>query len=95
MHLGQQAAVARIDAMLQSSDGMKLEVVAELGKVRGEVEAGKVVAIPPQTFPTQWSYHLEPTMRLSGSIEFATKGTFTLKIVGRQPEEGKWKKSHD
>lgn len=43
----QKAAVARIDAMLAGSDGKKLDVVAELGKVRAEIEAGKMAALPP------------------------------------------------
>lgn len=42
----QKAAISRIDALLAGSDGKKLDVVAELGKVRGEIEAGRVVAAP-------------------------------------------------
>lgn len=91
----QKAAVARIDAVLASSDGKKLDVVEELGKVRAEVEAGRVVANSSKEFPLQWTYHLEPTMRPSGQVDFQPNGSFLLKIAGRQPNEGKWKKSKD
>lgn len=40
----QKAAIARIDSMLASSEGKKMEVLTELGKVRAEVEAGQVGA---------------------------------------------------
>lgn len=89
----QKAAVARIDMLLAGSDGKNLAVVTELGKARAEIEAGKVSAPVTEKFPLQWSYHLEPTMRPSGSIDFQPNGSFSLKIAGRQPDEGKWKKS--
>lgn len=86
----QKAAIARIDTMLASSDGKKIEIVEALGKVRAEIEAGRFHE-PSSTFPPQWTYHLDRQMRPSGSIEFHPNGSFDLKISGRQTEQGKWK----
>ena len=41
----QKAAVTRIETILASSDGKKMDIVTELGKVRAEIEAGKAVEI--------------------------------------------------
>lgn len=91
----QQATIRKLDAVLAGADGKKLETVDAVKAVREEVEAVKVITAATQEFPLQWSYHLEPTMRPSGQIEFQPNGLFLLKIAGRQPDEGKWKKSKD
>ncbi len=38
----QKSGIARIDSLLKTAGGAKLETVTELGKVRAEIEAGKV-----------------------------------------------------
>lgn len=92
----QAAAIRRIESLLASSDGKKLEIVDAAKNVRAEIEAGKaVVGAANQEFPLQWTYHLDPTMRPSGQVDFQSNGSFLLKIAGRQPDEGKWKKSKD
>ncbi len=45
----QKAAITRIEAALASSEGKKLEVVTELGKVRAEIESGKVYSLASPT----------------------------------------------
>lgn len=88
----QKSAISRIDALLATSEGKKMDVVSALGKVKEEVEAGKPQP-PTDSLPTQWSYHLQPNIRPSGSLEFQKNGTFELKIAGRKPDQGKWKRS--
>lgn len=43
----QKASIARIDSLLKMAGGAKIETVAELGKVRAEIEAGKLDAAEP------------------------------------------------
>ena len=82
----QKAAVARIEAMLNGKEGKSLGVVSELGKVRAEIEAGKVGAAETAAMPSmpmQWTYHatekpdgsVGPT---HGELHFHPDGTVTI-----------------
>lgn len=85
----QKATVARIDALLAGSDGKKLEIVEALGKVRAEVEAGKVQPAP--TLAEKWNYHMAADKKPNGVVPFKKDGTLELKIEGRRsPETGTW-----
>jgi len=91
----QKAAVARIDLMLASSEGKKLDVVSSLGKVREEVEGGKVDAASlEESLPVKWSYHMKPDIGPSGTMIFNPKGDIELWITGRKNATyGTWKKA--
>lgn len=86
----QKAAVSRIDAMLASSDGKKIEVVTELGKARAEIEAGKAVAIAP-LIPVEWTYHGSPTSTANiATVKFLPDGKWEMNEPSGQTV-GKWK----
>ena len=55
----QKASIARIDSLLKTAGGAKLETVTELGKVREEIEAGTVEE--GKAIPVEWGYYLTPT----------------------------------
>lgn len=75
------AAVGRIDAMLASSEGSKLEVVKELGKVRAEIEAGKAASAPPD-IPMAWNYYTGiDKSRLVGELLLSADGTLALNTL--------------
>lgn len=86
----QKAAIARIDAMLAGSDGKKLEVVEALGKVRGEIEAGKMVGEVPKV-PIDWTYHGSPTSTANiATVKFLPDGRWEMNEPSGQTV-GKWK----
>lgn len=75
------AAVGRSDAMLASSEGSKLEVVKELGKVRAEIEAGKAAPAPPD-IPMAWNYYTGiDKSRLVGELLLNADGTLALNTL--------------
>ncbi|MFC5457677.1 hypothetical protein [Prosthecobacter fluviatilis] len=77
----QKAAVARIEAMLNSKEGGSLEVVAELGKVRAEIEAGKAAPAPP-AIPMAWNYYTGiDKSRLVGELLLSADGTLALNTL--------------
>jgi hypothetical protein len=98
----QKAAMSRIDVMLASSEGKKLEVVTELGKVRDEIEAGKVVqataALSKSDFrnhlkrnkiPLKWGYFQTTTSeKRLGTLYLKEDGT--LSIDAASPGTGTW-----
>ena len=72
--------------------------MAELGKVRAEVEAGKVVPVAMPAMPAEWTYHA--TERPDGSVgpihgelHFHPDGTVTLydRSKGNAQSPGRWK----
>jgi hypothetical protein len=86
----QKAAISRIDAMLSSSEGKKLEVVTELGKVREEIEAGKIGETT--AFPRRWNYFAEEKGSPVATMEIKMDGTWTLDIRSNGKKEiGTWK----
>lgn len=83
----QKSCIARISGLLSTSEGKKVDVVAELGEIRAEIEAGKLPALPPKV-PVKWTYHstLENT-RPMAQVQFHPDGSFEM--TDTQP--GKWK----
>jgi hypothetical protein len=69
----QKSSIARIDSMLKTAGGPKLETVTELGKVRAEIEAGKLV--DPKAIPVEWTYHSSLTGPAMVKVYFEPDGT--------------------
>lgn len=96
----QRAAIARIDAALASSDGKKLDVVTELGKVRAEIEAGKVEHAASKSFlrdhniPKKWAYYLTSKYdKPHGYLFLKEDGTLSIDIPS--PGTGTWLPTSD
>ena len=87
----QKSSIARIDSMLKSSAGSKLETVSELGKVRAEIEAGTVSSkLTSPAVPQFWTYHMQLADTTSlANIELKPDGQFSMSNA--QP--GKWTQS--
>ncbi|WP_395752508.1 hypothetical protein [Prosthecobacter sp.] len=87
----QKSSIARIDSMLKSAAGSKLETVNELTKVRAEIEAGKVgQRLAPAIVPQLWTYHMQPGDNNSlANIELKSNGDFTMSNTA----PGKWKRA--
>jgi len=83
----QQTAVKRIDAVLASSEGKKLDVVSELGKVRAEVESSRTASNLPDK--EEWSYHMTANAKPNGKITLMGDGTLELVVNGKK-ETGTW-----
>lgn len=93
----QKAAVTRIDSMLASSDGKNLAVVAELGKVRAEVESGRRLPSSEIPFPAEWTYHGSAGSPSAGELTFNKDGSWKIKDTKTQKdgEKGTWLKQGD
>lgn len=91
----QKSAVARIDSMLSSSEGKKLEVVTELSKVREEIAAGKLSQAVTfskadlRSFLKQnklakiWGYYYDPAFTKKYGMLFLNEdGTLVLNSGG-------------
>jgi citrate lyase beta subunit len=85
----QKSSIARIEGMLKTAGGAKLETVAELGKVREEIEAGKLGS---NSLPTEWSYRRTPTDREEATIWLNPGGKFMIDD-GTVKKTGTWKRS--
>lgn len=90
----QKSAISRIDAVLASSDGRKLDVVSELGKVRAEVEEGKPQPTVNPALPKEWTYHMNANASVSGTVIFEKNGTLKLDFPNNK-DTGTWKKGKD
>jgi hypothetical protein len=86
----QQATIRRLNAILASADGKKLEIVDAVKAVRAEVEAGKMV--DPKAIPVEWTYHQTPTGKADAKIKLKPDGTFEIDD-GQGVQAGKWKAS--
>ncbi len=94
----QKSCIARIDSLLKTAGGAKLETVTELGKVRAEIEAGKAGTSVMPSMSTQWTYHatekpdgsVGPT---HGELHIQPDGTVTINDFGdaKIPHTGTWK----
>lgn len=84
----QKSTIGRIEAMLKTSDGKKLEVVEALGKVRAEIEGGK--ATPTKSaYPKKWGYYLTAAYdKKHGTLTLKDDGT--LVIDAASPGTGTW-----
>lgn len=88
-----QASLRRINNLLNSSEGKKLEVVSALTKVREEIESDS--ALPKNLIPSRWTYHTTEFGNAMGELILRSDGTFDLLIpTSSSPQEtGKWKPS--
>ncbi|MBN8420105.1 MAG: hypothetical protein J0L73_14400 [Verrucomicrobia bacterium] len=82
----QKSSIARIDGLLKTAGGAKLETVTELGKVREEIEAGKVSASLDQFFVgksfftkagSEYHFNKEGTGYRLQKMDFEDKVPFT------------------
>jgi len=84
----QKSSIARIDSLLKTAGGAKLETVSELGKVREEIEAGRVT--DPKAIPVEWTYRSTPTGPAIASVFFEPDGTARTE-GGGESKKGTWK----
>lgn len=99
----QKSGIARIDSLLKTAGGAKLETVNELAKVRTEIEAGKVASGPAASesgylarngIPKTWGYYLSPAYdKRFGTLELKDNGTLTIEATA--PVTGTWRKTND
>lgn len=88
----QKSCIARIEGLLKTAGGAKLETVTELGKVRAEIEAGKVEG--ESSFPAEWAYKRTPTEREEATIWLNPGGKFVIDD-GSVKKKGTWRRSAD
>lgn len=97
----QAAAVAKIEAALKSSAGKDMALVTELGKVREEIDAGKVASTTitavtsPKAFlkqnkvPKKWGYYVSSKYdKRYGTLYLNEDGT--ISIDAASPGTGTW-----
>lgn len=86
----QKSSIARIDSLLKTAGGPKIETVTELGKVREEIEAGSILSEMP--FPEKWTYHRTANSPVMAEVLFSRDGKW--KIVetptNKETESGTW-----
>ncbi|MBB5035555.1 hypothetical protein [Prosthecobacter vanneervenii] len=88
----QKSSIARIDSLLKTAGGAKLETVTELGKVREEIEAGKVSG--DSNLPTEWAYKRTPSDREEAAISLNPGGKLVMND-GSVKKTGTWRRSAD
>jgi hypothetical protein len=89
----QKSIIARIDSLLKTAGGTKLETVTELGKIRADIEAGKV----PLDFDWVkiWGVHYEKKdSPLNGKAVFNADGTAISISKTNNKTLGTWKPSN-
>lgn len=84
----QKSAIKRIEYLLTSADGKKMDVVTELGKVRAEIEGGKTFSA--SEWLKTWSIVYEKNGSPNGAVVFNSDGTaiYTSKAGFKTP--GSW-----
>jgi hypothetical protein len=87
----QKGSIARIDSLLKTAGGAKLETITELGKVRAQIESGALNSkSAPTLVPQFWTYLLLLTDKnSSGNVDLNPNGTFTI----NNGPPGKWTRS--
>lgn len=88
----QKSSISRIDGLLKTAGGAKLETVTELGKVRAEIEAGK--AGGESNLPNEWAYKRTPTDRAEATIWLNPGNKFIIDD-GSVKKTGTWRRSAD
>jgi hypothetical protein len=74
----QKASIARIDNLLKTAGGARLETVTELGKVRELIDGG-IVSSTLSTMPMVWDYFTGADRRTSQAVlTFKPNGTLAL-----------------
>jgi hypothetical protein len=88
----QKSSIVRIESMLKTAGGPKLEILTELGKVREEIEAGKVSQaaalltksdfrnyLKQNKISKTWGYYLNADFtNKNGTLQLNTDGTLLL-----------------
>jgi len=89
----QQTTLRRIKAVLASSDGQKTEIVAELAKLKTDVQAGKIA---DHSAPApNWTFHRTRSGAAEGSVVFGPKGDVTFISKVGNKTAGTWKRTKD
>ncbi len=89
----QKSITARIDSLLKTAGGPKLETVTELNKIRADIEMGKIT--PEFDWGILWGVHHEKKdSALNGTITFQPDGVALriTKVGNKHP--GTWKASN-
>jgi hypothetical protein len=86
----QKSSIARIDSLLKTAGGPKLETITELGNVRAEIEAGKVVDVGATGLPVEWIYRRTVNDRDEATIWLNPGGKFFMDD-GNLKRAGVWK----
>ncbi len=97
----QKASVARIDSLLKTAGGAKLETVTELGKVREKIEDPKMSLAEPLSksdfrshlkknkIPVKWGYYLsEQHDKRYGTLVLNEDGSMSIEAAS--PATGTW-----
>jgi opacity protein-like surface antigen len=103
----QKSSIARIDSLLKTAGGPKLETLTELGKVREEIEEGKVsIAAGPLTKPDfrnyfkqykiskSWGYYLNADFTNKNGMLYL-KEDGTLQLDSSNSCSGRWMPTSD
>jgi hypothetical protein len=86
----QQTTLRRIESVLASSAGHKTEIVAELAKLKTDVQAGMIPTEAPKV-PVEWTYHGSPTSTSNiAEVHFLPNGNWEMVEAGRKIP-GTWK----
>ena len=83
----QKSSIARIDSLLKTAGGAKLETVTELSKAREEIEAGK--AASANDLPVEWTYRSSPTGPALSKVFFERDGSARME-AGPDSQSGTW-----
>jgi hypothetical protein len=90
----QATSITKIEAVLKTSAGKKMETVLELGRIRRAIESG--VQVSQSSFPEVWTYHMSENGAAVGDATFAPDGTFDLYDYKDQASQtGKWESTAD
>jgi hypothetical protein len=94
----QKSSISRIDSLLKTAGGAKLETIAELGRVRAEIEGGAVKDPSPSSYldkhniPKVWGYYVSNKYDVRhGTLNLNDDGTMT--IEASNPVTGTWLKT--
>uniref|UniRef100_UPI003783F9F7 hypothetical protein n=1 Tax=Prosthecobacter sp. TaxID=1965333 RepID=UPI003783F9F7 len=95
----QKSGIARIDSLLKTAGGAKLETVTELGKVRAEIEAGKAIVSlsnSSKMMPALWNYYSDASMGVvNGQFIWNPEGTVELKGTNNNSTPGRWQATNN
>jgi hypothetical protein len=70
----QAASIAKIEAALKTSAGKDLLVITEYGKLRAEIEVGKLADEADPKMHRTWSYHVNPDARETAWLRLLPEG---------------------
>lgn len=70
----QAASIAKIEAALKTSAGRDLAIIKELGKLRAEIEAGRLLPLADPKMPRTWSYHVSPDAKETAWLRLLPEG---------------------